>query len=220
MCVWPFLVFPFVLVAVGIPYFYDFWPGLFLLYTNVLLGTVLTFGFFRWLSHRSHWVARFTHCLQGKADYVVGLRRVFKERTATLSALSMWGPLPIPLMVALVGLLTEADFLTFVVWSVLSSCAMITPVAIIAASASDIKDAFSSKNPGTISVTVLGVVLFVLLMVVLAYYTRVQLDSYSDEAEVTKFGTSAQATYLAMDSETKLDIIDDGGVTHSHHPAL
>ena len=221
---WLALVLPYSAVGVVLPYFFNYLPGFPLVYASIAIGSAFSFGAARWLSKNSRWVPRFVACFPGKAEYVKGLRTVFKERCCFLAALAMWGPIPITLMVALVGLLTDADFLIF--W--LSSCASIAvqllPMMCIAAESSSIKKTLDSGNPASIAVLVGGFVVFLVLSCVVAHYTSKELDKHVHEAKGNQLACSSPAYSSVGDSSVEPDVFSPNGCSNFEiqelHPAM
>lgn len=213
---WLALVLPYSAVGVVLPYFFCYLPGFLLVYLNVVIGSAFSFGAARWVARNSRWSIRFIACFPGKAKYVGALRTVFKERCCFLAALAMWGPIPIPLMVVLVGLLTDADFLVFWLSSSVSTAVQLLPMMCLAAESSDIKKTLDSGNPVSIAVLVGGLLVFLVLSCLVAHFVSKELDKHVQKAEVCELTNGSSSSTAAYSSVSDSICEPDEVVTHVH----
>jgi len=213
---WLALVLPYSAVGVVLPYFFCYLPGFPLVYLNVAFGSAFSFGAARWVARNSRWSIRFIACFPGKAEYVRSLRTVFKERCCFLAVLTMWGPIPIPLMVVLVGLLTDADFLVFWLSSSVSTAVQLLPMMCLAAESSDLKKTLDSGNSVSIAVLAGGLLVFLALSCLVAHFVSKELDKHVQNAEVCELTNDSSSSAAAYSSLSDSIVEPEEMVAHVH----
>lgn len=159
--IWIAIFIPMSLWIIPVCYYLNAWPGVGIVALNILAGQTLMFLFGRFLQNNTRVGERLQAVSPEKTAVITAVRRVFKTKGYQLCFLSMFGPTSTPMLVWVVGLLTEAEFIPFTISAYAANVIVFSPMCVLGLLADNLSDAFSSGDVVSIVVIVSGIVLFV-----------------------------------------------------------
>lgn len=178
--VWLVMFLPYSLWLVPCVYFLRAWPGIFLVVLNVLSGQTLMFLIGKWLQQNTRVGERMTAVAPQKTKEILAVRQIFRTQGYKLCFLAMFAPLPTPLLVGVVGLLTEAELLSFTASASCANLLLFTPPVILGLVAGNLSDAFSDGDWITASVIICGMGLFVFMLWYASRLAKAELQKIAD----------------------------------------
>jgi len=178
---WVIMCIPYSAYVLGGAFLFGMWRGFLILYANIFMGSFLVFTSARFCRKRG-----LTNSLVGQsshANYILGLKKAFKDHGLKLSFLIMFSPVPQPLIVVLLALLTDVDIIRFLMGSTIALYIVYAPQIVIAAQASNLSDAINPHNPVQLALGIASVAVVCLLLSFMTYYMRSVLESFREESD-------------------------------------
>merc|ERR1712166_1021072 len=160
LAVWIAMFVPYSLWIVPCVYYLRAWPGLFVVSVNILVGQTGIFLFGRLLQNTTRVGARLQAIAPERTQLIVSVRRVFKTKGYQLCFLTMWGPTSTPMLVWVIGLLTEAEFLTFTISAGIANLIVFAPLCVLGLLADNLGDAFSHGDGISIAILCFSILIF------------------------------------------------------------